>query len=25
VGHWVQQEAPQDVNKALLEFLGSLS
>ena len=24
-GHWVQQEAPQDVNKALLEFLGSLS
>ena len=24
-GHWVQQEAPQDVNKALLEFLGGLS
>ncbi len=24
-GHWVQQEVPQDVNKALLGFLGSLS
>jgi pimeloyl-ACP methyl ester carboxylesterase len=23
-GHWVQQEAPADVNRALLEFLGSL-
>jgi pimeloyl-ACP methyl ester carboxylesterase len=25
VGHWVQQEAPQEVNNALLEFLGGLS
>lgn len=24
VGHWVQQEAPVEVNKALLQFLGSL-
>ena len=23
-GHWVQQEAPEDVNAALLQFLGSL-
>lgn len=23
-GHWVQQEAPADVNKVLLQFLGSL-
>jgi len=23
-GHWVQQEAPQEVNGALLEFLASL-
>jgi pimeloyl-ACP methyl ester carboxylesterase len=24
VGHWVQQEAPDDVNKAIIEFLKSL-
>jgi pimeloyl-ACP methyl ester carboxylesterase len=24
VGHWTQQEAPEAVNKALIEFLGSL-
>jgi pimeloyl-ACP methyl ester carboxylesterase len=23
-GHWVQQEAPDEVNAALLAFLGSL-
>jgi pimeloyl-ACP methyl ester carboxylesterase len=23
-GHWVQQQSPQDVNKALLDFLGEL-
>jgi pimeloyl-ACP methyl ester carboxylesterase len=23
-GHWVQQEAPEEVNVALLEFLDSL-
>ena len=23
-GHWVQQEAPDEVNAALLQFLGSL-
>ena len=24
-GHWVQQEAPREVNAALLEFLASLA
>ncbi|PCJ52960.1 MAG: epoxide hydrolase [Candidatus Hydrogenedentota bacterium] len=24
VGHWVQQEAPEETNKAILEFLGTL-
>jgi pimeloyl-ACP methyl ester carboxylesterase len=24
VGHWVQQEAPEAVNRALLGFLGDL-
>ena len=23
-GHWIQQERPDDVNAALLEFLGSV-
>lgn len=23
-GHWVQQERPEEVNEALLEFLGEL-
>ncbi len=25
VGHWIQQERPEEVNSALVEFLGSLS
>jgi len=25
VGHWVQQEAPEETNQAILEFLGSLN
>ena len=24
-GHWVQQEAPEEVNRYLLEFLGDLA
>ena len=24
IGHWVQQEAPEETNAAMLEFLGGL-